>query len=200
VLRLSSTIINRQSLTGIWSGRRGFAVVDVKTFTPSEFIPSGLLWDVWDIVAKQGEWTYEGIGLKLNPIVAEIHDFTDSPGGSRGMIIAKINPTPYHVKGGVDLGPLGPGTVVESANEDTQDAVKINTFSPMILELKNGLHVLWDKNVTVADMINFVARIDNFLRQHGEIVDDVRQFSVFEPMAMPAVYHWARRLGVPGFS
>jgi hypothetical protein len=110
-----------------------------------------LLWNLWDIVVKQGENFYGpkvGIQIRQGEVALEAYDFRGNGyGGSAGLSVF------YHEKG---------------------KRFQSTSGGAFFFHLKNGLVLIWDRRVTLEIAQTFVQTIDQVLLECGELTDGVR--------------------------
>lgn len=128
----------------------GFAVVNRGAFLG---LPEGLLEaedvlrDLWDIGCKFGSEGRNGVRFKAEPLVLELYDFQRiRSSGELGLTVGKA---------GVMTGAVA--------------AVRIQIF-----KLRNGIRVIWDKEIGVPEVRRIIRGIDAYALSQGAIKDGVR--------------------------
>lgn len=128
----------------------GFAVVNRGAFLG---LPEGLLEaedvlrDLWDIGCKFGSEGQNGVRFKAEPLVLELYDFQRiRNSGELGLTVGKA---------GVMTGAVA--------------AVRIQIF-----KLRNGIRVIWDKEIGVPEVRRIIREIDAYALSQGAIKDGVR--------------------------
>ena len=135
-------MLQRSQLLLIGEEKEGFEPKKGEDVPPG--VTKELLWNLWDIVSKQGELLGKICGLKQNQLCVELSDFRNNGlGGSAGMSIARATGT-----GVMTLGAF--------------------------FKLANGVAVIWGKDLEIEEIQNTIIDIDEILTQTGELDQGVR--------------------------
>lgn len=138
--------------TDLLEDKNGFRLTEKQLSGVPDGVDANLLWNLWDIVCKQGENFFSFgklvIAIRHGAIQLEAHDFRGNDAGGRAGLSVF-----YYEKG---------------------RRFQTTSAGTLVLTLENGMSVIWDRRVPVALARTFIETIDETCREYGELVDGVR--------------------------
>ncbi len=121
----------------------GFTAVNPDSVPPG--LTPVVLWDLWDMGVKFGQWVPKGIGFKTCDLMLEMYNFRQRGGsGSDGFTVGRVR---------------------ESGIMD--DGV-------FFFQLRNGMHIMWDKGFSVVEVQMVIKMTDEVAEAVGEKVGSTR--------------------------
>lgn len=137
----------REAFLKLGEDRAGFEIVSTRMGSLPDGLTQELLWELWDIGAKFGQPTMKGLVFFQSPILMELYHFSDRD------------------TGGID------GFAVFGVKE--KGVLPVMGMS-VLLELKNGMAVMWDSKIVVREVLEIIPRIDEHAEECGHYRDGVR--------------------------
>lgn len=134
----------------------GFEIKKIEIGGPlPKELNSEILWNLWDIGLKFGQEIPKGFGFKITfgniGLIMEFHGFLENgEGGKDGFVVSKPS--------GAKLA------FVES---------------PVLLELKNGVGLMWSNKIEIPDVLACIAEVDRIATKVGEMENGIRIARLF---------------------
>ena len=127
--------------------REGFDVSVVKIGKSPEWLTGDILWNLWDIGVKFGGPVPKGLAFRQSPITMELYNFSHTGGGAKdGFAVFKIE----------------------------EDQPIAHMGMSVMLELINGMVVVFDGLLTFEEVTDIIQAIDEEATKRGKIKDGKR--------------------------